>query len=246
MTRIVGSQIVNYNSVSSTMDVARSLAIAGAREGTVVVAEEQTAGRGRLSRRWLAPPGSSLLLSVILKPPPSKLSALSMMAALAVSRSIEQATGLAASIKWPNDVLLGGKKVCGILIESDMVKEAVNWAIIGIGINVNLDVSSLPGLETPATSLSSALGHQVSRPELLHTLLQELDELYQLLLQGQPVQQHWLERLDTLGKEVTVRQGDRIERGVAESVDEQGRLLLRRADGSLTMIVAGDVTLRPS
>lgn len=227
------------------MDVARSLAVGGAEEGTVVMAEEQTAGRGRLSRRWLATPGSSLLLSVVLRPPLEKLTALNMVAALAVVRAIQQVTGLAASIKWPNDVLIDGNKVCGILVESDIAKEVVNWVIVGIGLNVNLDVSTLPGLEAPATSLSAALGCQVSRTELLHTLLQQFDELYRALLQGQPVRQQWLERLNTLGKEVTVRLGNSVEQGVAESVDEQGSLLLRRTDGSLTVIVAGDVTLRP-
>ncbi len=245
VTKIIGSKIVHYTVVSSTMDAARSMAMNGTEEGTVVVAEEQTGGRGRLSRRWLAPTGSSILLSVVLKPPMEKLTALNMVAALAVVQAIERATGLAATIKWPNDVLIDGKKVCGILLETDIARDKVNWVIVGLGLNVNLDVTSLPEMPTQPTSLSTALGHEVDREELLRALLRQFDDLYQALLAGQPVRQQWLERLDTLGKEVTVTLGDTIEKGVAESVDEQGSLLLRRADGSLAVIVAGDVTLRP-
>lgn len=245
VAKIIGSKVVRYAAVSSTMDAARDLAIGGAEEGTVVLAEKQTGGRGRLGRRWLAPPGTSILMSIVLRPPIEKLTALNMVAALAVARAIEQATGLEARIKWPNDVLIDSRKVCGILLETDIARDKVNWVIVGIGLNVNLDVAALPEMPTPPTSLSTALGRKVDKEELLRALLLQLDKLYQALLAGQPVRQLWLERLDTLGKEVTVTIGDTVERGVAESVDDQGSLLLRRADGSLAVIVAGDVTLRP-
>lgn len=243
-TKLVGQNILYYPVTSSTMDVAKRAVREGAEEGTIVIADHQTAGRGRFGRRWWAPAESSILLSIILHPDLEQLPRLNMAAALAVVHSIEKVTGLRPVIKWPNDVLIEGKKVSGALIESDVRDETVNSAILGIGLNVNLDPSSIPEISETATSLREVLKEEVSRLEMLRSLLGEFEELYSALRQGEPIDKLWRHRLETLGKRVTVRWGEMVEEGYAESVDDEGNLLLRRPDGSLVTIVAGDVTLQ--
>jgi BirA family biotin operon repressor/biotin-[acetyl-CoA-carboxylase] ligase len=225
------------------MDVAKREAQRGAIEGTVVIAEEQTAGRGRIKRPWLSPKGS-IALSLILYPQLAYLPSLIMVASLAVVHCIEKVTGLRAQIKWPNDVLVNGKKVCGILIESDVRGNTVDYAIIGIGINVNLRLADFPEISPTATSLSHELGREVSRLDIIRSLLAEAERLYLTLPSGSSVYQEWRDNLVTLGKKVQISSGESIYKGVAESVASDGSLLLRQFNGSLTKIVAGDVTLR--
>jgi len=226
------------------MDAAKQAIWGGAAEGTVVVADHQTAGRGRLEREWLSPPDSSILLSIILYPKLEQLPRLTMAACLAVAQSIEKVTALQPTIKWPNDVLIGGKKVSGILIESDVPGDNVNYAIVGIALNVNLDPATIPEISETATSLKQMLGSDVSRREMLMVLLGEFETLYIMLRRGEPIDREWRRRLETLGKKVAVRCGDEVHEGDAEGVDEDGNLLLRRPDGSLMTIAAGDVTLK--
>lgn len=242
-TRFVGRNFRYYPSVTTTMDVAREEAKAGASEGTVVVAEEQTTGRARLGRTWINPPGV-VAASIILHPEMSQLIRLTMVASLATSRCIEKATGLKTTIKWPNDVLVNGKKISGILTESALRGQSVDWAVIGIGINVNFDPKAYPEIADIATSLSVELGKKVSQLEVLLHLLNELESSYLALRRGEPIYQQWRDKLETLGKVVQVKTGLDLEKGYAESVDEDGALLLRRSDGSLSRIVAGEVTLR--
>lgn len=165
-TRFVGQRVSYYLQLSSTMKVAREEVQQGAPEGTVVVTDEQSAGKGRLNRVWLSPKGS-LSLSIVLYPSMVYLPSLIMAASLAVVHSIWAVTGLCSQIKWPNDVLICGKKVCGILIESGVRGSSVDYAIIGIGINVNLKASDFTDILPAATSLSDELGRDVSRLELL-------------------------------------------------------------------------------
>jgi BirA family biotin operon repressor/biotin-[acetyl-CoA-carboxylase] ligase len=242
-TRFIGQEVTCYPSLPSTNDVARRKARQGAKEGTVIVAEEQTAGRGRIKRRWLSPRGS-IALSIILYPPLAYLPSLIMVASLAVARSIEQVTNLKAQIKWPNDVLLNDKKICGILVESDVRGNKVDYAVIGIGINVNLKLSDFPRIAPLATSLSREMGSDVPRLKIIRGLLAEAEKLYLALPDGDSVFKQWRDRLVTLGKEVQVSSGEAVHKGIAESVAADGSLLLRRPDGSLLKIVAGDVTLR--
>jgi len=242
-TRFIGHEVICYPSLPSTNDVAKRRAGKGAKEGTVIIAEEQTAGRGRIKRRWLSPPGS-IALSIILYPPLDYLPSLIMVASLAVAHSIEQVTGMKAQVKWPNDVLINGKKVCGILVESDVRGDKVDYAVIGIGINVNLEVSGFPRITPVPTSLSHELGREVSRRALVQSLLAQVEKLYLALADGDPVFKQWRDRLVTLGKKVKVSSGETNCKGVAESVAPDGSLLLRQPDGSLLKIVAGDVTLR--
>lgn len=242
-TRFIGQRVIYLPSVTSTMDVAREEAQGGAPEGTIVVADEQTAGKGRLKRSWLSPQGS-IALSLILRPSRAQLSSLIMIASVAVSRSIEQVAGLKTQIKWPNDVLIEGRKVCGILIENNVVGEKVHYSVIGIGINVNVSTATFPEIQTIATSLSEELSREVSRLNVLRSLLVEAEKLYLGLSNSTPVYHQWRDRLMTLGKEVRVKVGEETHEGVAESVGPDGSLWLRRSDGSLTKIIAGDVTLR--
>ena len=242
-TRFVGQRVIYYPSLTSTMGVARREAQQGAAEGTVIIADEQTAGRGRRGRVWLSPRGS-IALSVILYPSLSHLPSLIMLASLAVVHSIESVTGLKSQIKWPNDVLVNGRKVCGILIESDVQGNAVNYAIIGIGINANLRLADFPEILPIAASLSDEMGRDVSRLSIIRCLLVETERVYLALSAGGSIYEEWRDSLVTLGRRVCVKTGEAIYEGVAESVARDGSLLLRGPDGSLTRIVAGDVTLR--
>jgi BirA family biotin operon repressor/biotin-[acetyl-CoA-carboxylase] ligase len=242
-TRMIGQRILYYPSITSTNEIAKTEAGRGIQEGTVIVADQQTAGRGRLKRSWLTPAGN-IAVSIVLYPEKQILPSLVMMASLAVSHSIGTVTGLKTQIKWPNDVLIDGRKVCGILIESDIRKEKIHYAVIGIGINVNTGEDVLSGIQTPATSLLLEAGTEVSRLLLTRELLKAMDNLYYTVISGGSVFSEWRDRLVTLGEEVRVTSGEEIFEGIAESVDADGSLLVRSPDGSLNKVIAGDVTLR--
>ena len=241
-TSFVGQRVSYYPRLSSTMEASREEVKQGAPEGTVVVADEQSAGKGRLNRVWLSPVGS-LSLSIVLYPSMVYLPSLIMVASLAVVHAVKAVTGLESQIKWPNDVLVKGKKVCGILIESGIRGTSVDYAIIGIGINVNLKASDFTDILPVATSLSDELGRDVSRLELLRRLLAEVENLYLSLPDGETVYREWRDSLITLGRKVRVSSGEAAYEGIAESVARDGSLLLRGLDGSLSRISAGDVSL---
>ena len=241
-TKFIGRNILYYPSVASTMDVARKMAENGAREGMVVIADEQTAGRGRMGREWLSPRGS-LSLSIILCPTMAQLSQLNMVASLAVVQSIEKVTGLKPTVKWPNDILINKRKVSGILIENIFHGSNLSASIVGIGININLKPEAFPQISAIATSLSTESRRVVHRGEILLSLLEELEQLYQGLRRGKPIYERWLSHVETLGKEVKVRSGEKVEEGYVESINADGSLVLRRHDGSSATLVAGEVTL---
>lgn len=242
-TTIVGRNILHYPSLTSTMDVARKMVKEGVSEGTVIVAEEQTAGRGRFGRKWLSPLGSSISLSIILHPALAELPQLNMVASLAVVQSIEKIAGLKPVIKWPNDVLIKGKKVSGILIENILEGSNVKAAIVGIGINVKIDASLLPEISAIATSLSNESGMKISKWETLRSLLEEFEQIYREVKCGDSIYEKWLARVETLGKSVYVKWGDVVEEGHVESINTDGGLVLKRSDGSVITMVAGEVTL---
>lgn len=242
-THFVGKRVIYYPSLASTNEVAKQETQQGAVEGTVIVADEQTAGKGRIKRAWLTPKGN-IALSIILYPSIASLPYLIMVASLAVVHSIEAVTGLKSQLKWPNDVLIKGRKVCGILIENKVRGDIVDYAIIGIGINVNLRLGDFPEILPTATSLSDEMGRDVSCLGLIRCLLVEIESLYSTLSSGGSVYEEWRDSLVTLGRRVRVKSGENAYDGIAESVAEDGSLLLRGSDGTLTKIVAGDVTLR--
>jgi BirA family biotin operon repressor/biotin-[acetyl-CoA-carboxylase] ligase len=242
-TRLIGQKVIYYPRLTSTMAVARQAVRQGAAEGTVVVANEQTAGKGRLKRLWLSPRGS-IALSIILYPDISCLPYLMMLASLAVAHSIEAVTGLKAQLKWPNDVLIDDKKICGILIESDVRGNTVAYTIIGIGINANFRLTDFSEISPYATSLADELKREVSRVAVIRHLLVETEKLYLALPDGDPIYREWQDKLVTLGRNIHVKSGETLLKGIAESVASDGSLLLRHTDGSVTRVVAGDVTLR--
>lgn len=241
-TRWVGRELHYQPVVGSTMDVARSLARAGSRPGTVVSADEQTAGRGRLGRRWLTPPGSNLAVSILLLPELDRLKSLAMVAPLAVVEGIRTACGLDCSIKWPNDVQAAGRKLAGILLESELEGERPRFAIAGIGINVNYDTAAEPGIAAIATSVMRETGRRHEREALLAACLIAFEHLYEA--PAHEVFAKWRATLNTLGRQIRVTFQGIAEEGLAEDVDADGSLLLRRADGSLVPLPAGEVTLR--
>jgi BirA family biotin operon repressor/biotin-[acetyl-CoA-carboxylase] ligase len=229
--------------VGSTMDVARaSIGGAGGQQGTVIVAGEQTAGRGRFGRRWHTPAGGSLALSLILQPHLLQLKALSMMAPLAVVEGLDRACGLATRIKWPNDIEAGGRKLAGILIDSEIAGDAPGFTIVGIGINVSNDTSAEPEIATVATSVLAQTGRRFEREMVLAECLQAFERIHE-----QPVPatfNAWRAALSTLGCRIQLRAGERVHTGVAEDVSSNGSLLLRTDEGTLLAFAAGEVTLR--
>ena len=239
--RVIGSAVAYHPVLGSTMDEARRLAEDGCAEGVVVVAEEQTGGRGRFNRSWLSPPGSGLTFSVALRPAGCRLHYVNMAAALAVHGAASCLTGLAPTIKWPNDVRIGEKKIAGILVEAALEGSA-GYAIVGVGLNVNMDVSELPGIEQTATSLSAEAGRVFDRTEVMTAVLERLDEAYRL--PGALLLDRWRGALDTLGRRVRVQSGDRSLEGEAVGVDDRGSLVLQPSDGPAVTLTAGEVTLQ--
>jgi BirA family biotin operon repressor/biotin-[acetyl-CoA-carboxylase] ligase len=240
-TNIIGKNIIYFRSLGSTMAEARREAERAAKEGTVIIAGEQTEGRGRLRRKWISPEGN-IALSILLSPDISSLPYLIMIASLAAVHAIREITGIKTDIKWPNDILTGGKKAGGILIENKVSGNRVHYSIIGIGINTGLSVAEHDEIAETAASIKSKTGKDL-RAEIIASLLNEFERLY-LLPDKQPVFEAWRDKLVTLGKKVKAVSGSQIVEGTAEAVDEDGALSIREADGKLTKVVAGDVTLR--
>jgi BirA family biotin operon repressor/biotin-[acetyl-CoA-carboxylase] ligase len=241
-TKFIGKSILYYPSLPSTMDAARQAAQSGVAEGTVVIAGEQTAARGRLKRNWISPPGN-IAVSIILYPDMASLPCLIMIASLSAVHAIETVAGVKAGIKWPNDVLIDGKKVCGILIENELKGDKVVFSIIGIGINTGLNVADHPEISNIAANLGDKSGDTL-RIEIIKLLLGEFERLYLKLPGGKSIYEAWRSRLVTLGNRVKATSGTEVIEGIADSADESGALIIRRPDGSLTRLVAGDVTLQ--
>ena len=212
----------------------------------MVIADCQQAGKGRLGRRWESPAGVNLYASVILRPPiaPRHAPQLTFLSAAAVARTIGEITGLEPTVKWPNDILLEGRKVAGLLNELDAETERVRYLILGIGVNVNMRAEQFPAdLRYPASSLALATGGEVSRLSFTRTLLGHLDRLYgQYRLQGcDPILQAWQEYFALTGQEVEVDCQGRLLRGLVTGLDHDGALLLQLADGRQERVLAGDV-----
>jgi BirA family biotin operon repressor/biotin-[acetyl-CoA-carboxylase] ligase len=240
-TRCMGRRVLLYRRVDSTNALARTLAAQGEQEGTLVLADEQTAGRGRLDRRWIAPAGTSLLLSLILRPPvqPEHAQVVTMLAALALRDAILACTGLTARLKWPNDLLLSGRKAGGILTELRVTGAELDYAVVGIGLNVNMPADALPP-SFDATSLQQQLGAVVPRVPLLQELLRRIEGRYADLEQGRWPISEWAAALETIGQRVRVNCGTESHVGLAEAVDDSGALHLRLDNGCLLGLAAGD------
>ncbi len=249
--RVVASELVCVDETVSTNDLARTAAESGCADGATFIADSQTAGRGRGGRTWLSTPGDCVLLSVVLRQPipADSLGLLTMLGACAVASTIQSSAGLSCDLKWPNDVQIGGRKVAGVLVESSLLGETVQYAVVGIGVNLRLDTDVLPAIRATATSIERETGRPVDRASFIVELLRQLDERYTALALGQSDQiyDEWRGRLSTLGKHVTLTSADGSEVEVdVTDVLPDGSLIGRRPDGSRMVAVLGDVTVRPA
>lgn len=243
----IGSALVYRPVVDSTNTLALDLAQQGAAEGTVILTDDQPGGRGRQGRRWQTLPGQQALLSIIVYPTfPAHF--LVMCAALAVREAIALSSDLEPTIKWPNDVLIGGKKVCGILIETTAGSDERFCAVVGIGLNVHGSFKEVPELVERATTIADQGGQEINREGVIVALLERFDERYEMLQHGGAdgawrIWKDWRDHLSTLGRWVRIQQGARLVEGMALGVDGDGALLVRQLDGTTTPITWGDVEI---
>ncbi len=243
---ILGREIISYKKVDSTNTVAYSLAEKGMKEGAVVLADEQTAGKGRHGRAWTSPPKSGIYLSCILRPgiAPNEIAGITLMAAVAVAKSIRELSGLDALIKWPNDILISGKKVCGILTEIKAEQDGVEFVILGIGLNVNTKARHLP---RGATSIREETDRKedLSRVEFTKRILERLETEYMLMKNKGfgPVIEEWKALSAMLGTRVKVALPNRTVEGLAHDVDSSGALVVRLDSGVLEKVLSGDVEM---
>ncbi len=243
-TKVIGKRIISYNLTDSTNDLAYKLGESKEKEGTVIFAERQSKGKGRLERRWLSPEGG-IYFSVILRPDitPSESSKVTIMAAVAVNKAIKNETGVISQIKWPNDILVKGQKVSGILTEMKGELDKVSFIVLGIGINVNTDISKLP---PHSTSLKKEAGQEaLSRINLARTILKELDTYYEKIKKGEfeIIREEWKKMSYMIGKRVKISYHNRDIEGYALDMDSDGALLIRKDHGFIERILSGDVIL---
>ncbi len=250
-------QVVYLPRVGSTNDTARELAAQGAPHATLVVTDDQFAGRGRMGRSWYMPPRAALAMSILVRLDLAArhASRLTMLAGLAAAEGVEQVTGLAVKLKWPNDVVVANeevrmqnaelrmKKLGGILTETAIAGDKIDYAVVGIGLNVNVDFDDQPELAETASSLMLQLGHAVDRLSVLAAVIGRFAARFDWLNVGDALRAAWSARLITLGHHVAARIGEVALMGLAEAVDEDGALLLRTDDGALHRLLAADVTL---
>lgn len=242
-------RIFVYESVDSTNEVAASLSIRHEiGSGTVIVADTQENGRGRLGRAWISPPGVNIYMSIILKPElqPRDATLLTVLASVACTAALRNTGGLPVSIKWPNDLLVAGKKVGGILTEVRSEPDKIRNAIIGIGINVNIEKNNFPSdIRSIATSVRAETGENFSRSGIIVRILQEFEKRYKLLKRtgrGRLLDE-WRRFASTLGQNVRIAMGKEVVSGRAEDIDDEGMLLLRLRSGALKKISSGEITV---
>lgn len=254
-TQRFGRPVEAHEAIGSTNERAKEMARQGAPEGLLVTAEQQTAGKGRLGRPWQTPAGRALALSLLLRPliPPTAAPRLTLVAAVAVAEAVRAVTGLPVGIKWPNDLQSGGKKLCGILTEMEAEIEQVRFIVLGIGLNVNQTIEEFPPeLRETATSLRLAGGGAVplARLPLLQAILERLEACYDQFLSGgwPELLAAWRELSVTLGRPVRVipASGEPVWEGTAFDLDPEGALLVRRPDGAVERVIAGEVSIRPA
>jgi BirA family biotin operon repressor/biotin-[acetyl-CoA-carboxylase] ligase len=241
-TQIIGRNIQYFKETESTNIIAREIA-GSVEEGTVVIAESQTGGRGRMGRKWISPEGG-IWLSIIIKPKiqPLYASRITLLAGVSVAKTI-RSYGLPAKIKWPNDVLMNGKKVCGILTEIEAEIDLIDFCVVGIGIDANVDTESFPEeFRETSTSLKKELGSEINRVEFVQRLLEEFESLYLKFQKDgfSPILEEWRNMSATIGEWVKITTQARTIYGEAIGVDSEGALVLETGDGKLEKIVAGN------
>jgi BirA family transcriptional regulator, biotin operon repressor / biotin---[acetyl-CoA-carboxylase] ligase len=246
---LFGVHIVYHTALGSTNDLAKDLALRGAPEGTVVVTEEQTAGKGRRGRSWLAPTRTNLLFSILLRPTlsPNRVFSLTMALALAALDAIEGVTGLSCMIKWPNDLYVGSRKLGGILTEFSGKDQQVDWVVLGLGLNVNWCPEEEKGVSGfCATSILAETHEKFSRNELLVQILKQFESHHERLFSGggDDLYRKWNEHSLVLGKAVVIESEEKRTTGKAVRIDENGALILEDGTGRVHVITHGDVSLR--
>lgn len=244
----IGRHSHYQKTVESTNSMAKELARQGIPEGTVVITEEQTQGKGRLGREWHCPPMAGLCFSVVLYPTvnPMEVAQFTMLAAVAVVKALHHELGLQARVKWPNDVYINGLKVCGILAEMTAEADRVKYLVLGIGININQTQEDFAADIPTATSLHIMMGHRVSRVQVLRGVLEELDDLYRQWRQRgfAPLKDMWKQTALWFGEAVLVSGLQRTWEGILEDIDDSGALILRLPSGDRKTFYSGEVSLR--
>ncbi|WP_339297286.1 biotin--[acetyl-CoA-carboxylase] ligase [Paenibacillus sp. FSL R5-0623] len=246
-TTVFGRKAVLLTSTLSTQGDVLKLAEQGQAEGAVVIAEEQTGGRGRFGRQWFSPPGKGIWMSILLRPdlPLQHTPQLTLLTGVAVCRAVRACSGADAGIKWPNDLLIDGRKVCGILLESTVEDHEVRYCIAGIGVDVNFDPEDYPeDLTTIATSLKMETGQPVDRTKLTAAILTELEQLYYLYQkEGFGVISALWEALSvSMNREITVTNPHGVIEGKAIGLDPSGALIVEKHDGEHTLIISGEIS----
>ncbi len=245
-SRALKYEIYNFDKIDSTNSRLLKLADEGFPEGSVVVADEQTGGRGRFGRKWESEPMSNLLFSLLLRPvflERDEVFVLTFSAAVAVAEAIEDAAHVHPELKWPNDVLLGSRKVCGILLESSFDSDRLNYVILGIGLNVNQ--TTFPDeIASKATSLYLFAGRKYDRNEILSTILSRFDSVYETVRARDfySVMKRWRNRSKMFGKKIRLRLADRVYEGVCDEVTDDGALVIQTGTGS-NVFTAGEITI---
>ena len=239
-TRIIGRKVYYYPEITSTNTIAKQKAMEKTTEGTIIIADKQTKGRGRKNRTWVSLWGG-LWFSIILYPdlPPERGMAVTMTASVSLAQAIEETTGIKPVIKWPNDLLINNKKVCGILTELDAEIDKINYVIVGIGINVNNEIKD--DLKSIATSLKEITGSSLHRVKLLRTILKYFDKNYLHIDNPSYIRKQWLSYSKIIGKKMMITEGENKSIGVVQDVDESGCLIMN-SDGKLKRIVSGDLS----
>ncbi len=246
-TKFFGREIHAFDTLDSTNSFAKTIAADGAPEGTLVIAEEQLTGRGRHGRRWHSAPGSNLTFSIVIRPAisPKFIGLLSLYAGLAVAEALDKFAPVKPTCKWPNDVLVDGKKICGILSEVTFTRGILDAAVVGIGLNVN-QTEFLPAIGKPPTSLACCAGRTFDRYIVLAEILLRLEMRYDLIRQMkyQQLIDTWLDWTTMIGKEVIVDQQGELITGIPKALADDGGLILETTHGE-RKVVAGDVTIVP-
>jgi BirA family biotin operon repressor/biotin-[acetyl-CoA-carboxylase] ligase len=243
-TGVLGKNLHYFEQVSSTNDIVRELASKGAPEGTLVIADAQTSGRGRMARSWIAPPGSALLMSLLFRPQlsPERIYRPVMACGLAIAESCEQASGQPAYIKWPNDVQIGGKKISGILPESALSSAQIDWIVMGMGINVNMSFPLHDPLAESAASIRTVLGTEFNRAELLAQVIAGIWKWVQKI-ENSALDEAWRGRCVTLGQKIQAETPSGKLVGTAEEIDALGALWLRLEDGTRQRLTISEASL---
>ena len=243
-TSFIGREIHQYKEVDSTNNVAKELAMKGASEGTIVIAESQRSGKGRRGKKWVSPSGG-VWMSIILHPdiPPSNAPQLTLATGVAVAKTLNQECRLDVGIKWPNDILIGNKKVCGILTEGSATSNGLEYVVVGIGIDLNVDVDNFPPeLRDGATSIKSELEKEISGVKLVQKFLENFEEIYNEFKAGKfaEILKEWRRLSKTIGTYVEVHKKGRVVKGEAVGINRNGNLILEMGDGSLRKVISGE------